>query len=187
MLPNFPQLSSELLAAILGGLIATFGSVVTLITSHLLRNVGKIIVNVSRFDVSLSQPDNMGGVVTANSLVTAKNIHYRFGLDFFNSSDIPKSLRAISIEFKSEKKKGVVSLKANVPRNGDFTNRPIYESRSEELTIINLPAKEIIHLDLSGNIIKEEIQFLQGKVDFFFKGMSPNGKTFRKKLITNEF
>lgn len=167
------QNTLDLLSKFVPGIIAIVSGVLTLITTHLLRNVGKIIVYVSSYSLEKYKRDGEGGESPENSLADAVSVQYRFELDFFNSSGIPKSLRAISIDLKPEKKNEIVSLKAYVQR--------------EQLTIINLPPKEIQHLYLSGSIKKEEIQLLQGKVDFFFKGMYPCGKTYRKKLITKEF
>ena len=180
-------LSNELVAAIIGGLIATFGSVATIITSYLLRNVGKIVVNVNSHSIEKLKRDSGGGEHLVDSLTEADRVEYRFDVDFFNSSDLPKNLRAISVEFKSKKNKEIISLKTYVPRKVDYPVNRSYFIPNENLKLLNMSSKEIINLKLSGPIKKEEIKFLQGKVDFFFKGIYPNGKTFRKKLITQEF
>jgi hypothetical protein len=181
--PTTPSISAELLTALLSGFFAILGVVVGLIGSQLLRNGGRIILSVSSYSLN----KNKGEEEPDKSPAENESVDCSFELDFFNTSDVPKSLRSLSLEFIPKKSKKSTILKVNIRVKLEASDRAIFLSPYKELKIINLPPKEIVSFKIYGYPSREEIPLLQGKVDFFFKAEYPNGKTFRKKLITKEF
>jgi hypothetical protein len=180
-----PQTTSAIVAGIIAIVSGVLTLIATLVTTYLLRNAGKLIINVHSSSFGMYKSNSMGGEQQADSLVDAEALDYSYELDFFNTSDVPKSLRTTIIECVPRNIKKTILLPILTYKKGE--NSTLFSSYFEELHIINLPSKVLIHLKLSGRFKKEDIQFLRGKVDFYFKGKYPNGKTFRKKLITQDF
>lgn len=183
MAPTTPQFASEIVAGIIGFVSA----VALLFIAQLLRKQGKIIVNVGSSSLTAYNPDGMGGEQNTTSFKDAHRIECLFGVDFFNSSDEPRSLRAILLMVSSRKLKRQIPLIIYVPKLFSSTPATYAALAPSELHILNIPSKETLHLNIRGYIEKQNLEILTGKVDFFFMGKHPNGKVFRKKLVTQEF
>src|SRR5690349_9379607 len=95
----------QLIAAIVGGLIGILGSVAILIASHFLRTFGKIIVDVTDSELHLFLRDLEGGDREIDYIDDAQVLNVRFGIDIYNSSDIPRSLREIHVELRTKDRK----------------------------------------------------------------------------------
>lgn len=188
MAPTSSEVNSQLVTGVIAIASGVATLIATLVTTHLLRSGGKITIKVNSSSFEKLTADSSGGEKVVDLWTDAERVEYRFDLDFFNSSDIPKNLRAVSIEIKSEIKKPI-NLKAYIPRKIEPSVGMTYgfPNPFEELRVINLPSREIINFKLSGSIKKEEIQSSQGKIDFFYKGEFPNGRIFREKLISIKF
>jgi hypothetical protein len=181
------QATLDLIVKFLPVIGAILGSVATLITTYLLRNSGKMIVNVSSASVKLWGSDLMGGQEEKKTWSRVERVECEFEVDFYNSSDTPKSLRATYIGMFERDTKESYTSTIYLP---GISNSPTltYDSLSpNEMHILNLPSKEMVHLKLKVYYVPVDMKPLQGKVDFFFQGKYPNGRTFRKKLVTQEF
>lgn len=169
-------MDSQLIAAIVGGVIGIVGSIGTLIASHLLRTSGRITVDLTRSSITLSKqnPDGHGEEVGTLYLDEAAKLNISLGMDIYNSSDIPRSLRDLWIEVKS-KGKLVAGTRPSVLNDMRKSEYDIYR----KLEIINLPPKALAHLDLMGWINVSSYQKLKGSLNFSFKAEYPNRKVFR--------
>jgi len=166
----------QLIAAIVGGIIGIVGSIGTLIASHLLRTSGRITVNLTRSNITLSRqnPDEYGQEVVTLHLDEAAKLNISLGIDIYNSSDIPRSLRDLWIEVKS-KGRLVIGTRPSVLNDKRKSQFDVYR----KLEIINLPPKELAHVDLMGWINVSSYQKLKGNLTFSFKAEYPNKKVFR--------
>src|SRR5690348_10422655 len=97
----------ELFAAVIGGLIGVFGSITTMVVSHYLKLAGKILVNLTRSNIVLSRLNN-GVIEPTVFLDEAENLSISVGIDIYNSSDAPKSLRELGIEVKGKRGVSVI-------------------------------------------------------------------------------
>ncbi len=174
---EFLSKNRELIAAIVGGLIGVLGSIATLITSDYLRRSGRIAIYLTRSNIVLSKRDEMGGQVDTLLLSEAENLNISLGLDIYNSSDIPKSLRELEIELKG-KKNTILTLRPSVLNEKQHGSYPY-----RHLEIINLPPKELIHIDLQCWVKVEQNNSLKGDITFSFKAKYPNGRLFKTYLI----
>ncbi len=174
---EFLNTNTELVATIVGGLIGVFGSLITLIASDYLRRSGKITLYLTRSNIVLSKRDELGGQVDTIFLSEAENLNISLGLDIYNSSDEPKSLRELEIELKVKKNKPF-TVYPSILR--DKTQGGLHYRRLE---IVNLPPKELIHIDLQGWVKVEQNNDLKGDIVFSFKAKHPNGRSFKKYLI----
>lgn len=174
-------MDSQLIAAIVGGLIGVFGSVATLIASQYIKQSGKITVNLTRSNIMLSKPDEAGGQVATSNLDESDTLNISLGIDIYNSSEVPRSLRELGIEVIPRKGKGfsippsVLKERSNIPTFIPY----------RKLEIINLPPKELTHLDLqTWEKLDHSYHELKGSLTFSFVARYPNGKKFKVRLIT---
>ena len=181
------QATIDLIVKFLPVIAAVLGSVATLITTYLLRNSGILTVNVNSVTITRYGRDGMGGNQEKKTLEGVVNVDCSFEVDFYNSSETPKSLRALTIELLPRNTRKSYPLTIYMPRKVDNPTITYAPIMPVEIHILNFPSKEMLHHRLSVGFPPEKINQLQGKVDFFFRGKFPSGKTFRKKLYTEEF
>lgn len=173
----------QLIAAIVGGLIGILGSVAILIASHFLRISGKIIVDVTDSEVHLFLRDLEGGDREIDYIDDAQVLNVRFGIDIYNSSDIPRSLREIHVELRTRDRKKILISDPEVFRSVTSSTSP-FASGFIKLDIINLPSKELQHINFRCLYKKPKINGVKGSVDFYLKASYPNGKRFKTHLLT---
>jgi hypothetical protein len=179
---EFLDNNRELFAAIVGGIIATLGTVATMITSHYLRQAGRITVNISSSEFTLSKSDDAGGSEDAKSIAEAESLQIRLGVDIYNPSDVPRSFREICLEIKPKTKKASYIF----PLYVFIENSKSVFMPYKKLEIINLPPKELKHFDFNSWPKKEEFIGLNGEVVVYFKALYPNGNKFKTRILTTE-
>lgn len=140
-------MSNEVIAAIVGGLIGILGSLAIYIAGYFLSRVGKITTYLTSSDFRVARVNESGEEKHDISITEAEWLSISLGIDIYNSSDVPKSLRELEIEVKS--KKAVVS---KTPFSVESNGRHIFE-----LKIINLTPKVIGHIELETTLAKEEL------------------------------
>lgn len=182
------DLTNAQITAIISSSSAILGSVITLIVTHILKGVGGIVVRVASFDISFSKSNRVGEQTEAENRVDVEDVNLNFQIDFYNPTDVPKSLRLLLFEVKSQSKRKRVTLKPYVLKKYEQRDPSVisvgFANPYENLEILNLPPKEIVNKRIFGNISKLDTQIFQEPVVIFITGKSPNGGNFRKKLIT---
>jgi hypothetical protein len=178
-------MDTQLIAAIVGGFIGILGSVAILIASHFLRVSGKIIVNVTDSEVHFFLRDLEGGDREIDYIDDAQVLNVRFGIDIYNSSDIPRSLREIQVELRTRNRKKTLISDAEVFKSV-ISNTSPFASGFTKLDIMNLPSKELQHLNFRCLYKKPKINGVKGSVDFYLKALYPNGRRFKAHLLTTQ-
>ena len=158
---------------IIGVLAGMFGS-------QLLRNIGKtfIFVQNSSFKYIAKESDGAGGFIEREikSLTDGPNhCTYSMDLEIYNSSEMPRILRNIQIQFYKDKK----LIGVSIPNNDSTRRRYAGGIISDEIRIINIHAKEIVRFNISGNI------HLDGCYDKVYFTAIQNKSRKLKKLIVN--
>lgn len=80
---------------------------VTLFVVTYIKNYGKVYFYVSNWKGTLFGKDEYGGEILYKDINTAERYKFELELELYNSSEIPKNLRNVHIEFvvKSKSKK----------------------------------------------------------------------------------
>lgn len=177
-----PELFAAVVGAVVGGVIATLGSVAVMITSHYLRQAGKLTVTLASWKMYLAKSDQEGGLARTEIVSETESLTITLAVDLHSSSEVPKSLRQPFIEFKSNTKSTPVLLPPIVFVQGSTSIAPY-----KRLEVINLEPNKLVHMELKCQGDKKDIPNLLGKVTISLTALYPNGRTFRKKLITQDF
>lgn len=173
-------LDSQLIAAIVGGVIGILGSIATLIASHFLRIAGRITVTLSDAKIHLIKIENHNQI-EVNSVADALTLNAELEVDIYNSSDIPRSLRELQIEARSRSKRKTV--KSNVYVDVRTSAGSGRYSFPKELPIINIAPKELQHLNFRFHLNKEQLNLVDDKLEFYFTALHPNGRKFKAFLL----
>ncbi len=159
--------------------ISVVTAFLTYIVIEYFKKAGKIRVNLGSSELVLQKPDEAGGQVPTQSTAEATSLTVILGLDIYNSSDVQRSLRALEIELKPKSKsKSFVSLPYTFIR-GSSSLVPY-----SKLQVINLPPKEITHLDVRCWLKGDECRSLGREISIYLRGLYPNGRKFKAYLQT---
>jgi len=156
------ELDPQLMAAIVGGAIGIAGSVIAIIAESFIRSTGRIITNLNYYRSWSGSNHHL-------------ELKIQLSLDIYNSSELPKSFRDISIEVKSHKSKKTIRLTPYTPEDAS--------GKIKTLEIINLPPKEIKNIDLLCTAFP--LPDFYGKISIYFVAKYPNGFRFKKQLISS--
>jgi hypothetical protein len=149
----------------------------TYIVIEYVKKSGKISVNLGSSELALNKLDV--GVEVPSSVAEATSLTVILGLDIYNSSDVQRSLRALEIELKPKNKS-----KSFVSPPYTFIRGSTSYSPYGKFQVINLPPKEITHLDVRCWASGDECRNLGKDVSIYLKGLYPSGRKFRAFLQT---
>lgn len=164
----------DILLVLVGGICAVFGS-------FIFKRLGKIRCAVENWQIKyLNESQNSMGGFQQKEVKNIKECNvaeYSLELDLFNSTEIPKALRDIYIEFKG---KGF-SI-SNKPSDSKSRTFKYGSTQIQPLKYVNLEPKKMVHLILEGRLKSEEAKVIYQGASVFLKALDHNGKTFKSKL-----
>lgn len=175
---EFLNQNKELTASIVGGFIGVFGSVAILITGYFLKRLGKLTANITNWKLELLKSDNAGGLDYTDKIGETETIEISLSINFYNSSETPKNLENVHLEFKS--KGGNEKFYLSLYNSGEQPS-PFVLKKIDAITIY---PRELLHLDLRAGCSGKNIILLHGNVDVILKANYPNGRKFSCKLQT---
>lgn len=169
----------DILQIFQGGIIAILSSIATLVVSHILKGIGKIsIIPQSDIEIKLFKRDQMGGQSQVNNFSEAKWAECYLALEFYNASDVPKSLRDIHISVYDKNKRKIVS---DIPRDTSTGRRSAGMYITDELQILNLVPKKIIKYRLNFSAGRE-IEKMADQKYVYFEYKTIGGRKKRKLI-----
>lgn len=147
---------------IIGAITGTvLGTISTLITTHILRNYGK--VETSIFDVEFERYDQ-------DPFQSYKSIRLDFKVKFYNMSESNKVLDDFEIIFLNDKN---VELLRKTPDDLDTFRSSQYSAYIDKLYFVNLFPKQLTLKKLKVNVTDSEIEDLESikviKLKYFNK------------------
>lgn len=158
---------------------AVCGTISTLIVTQLLKKVGKLKIYPSNWNGALKTYGNVGCSMGGERDNDLYCYIFSFELDLFNTSDSFKIMRNISICFNENKKE-----KMKVIPDDESTRRvSACRSIADAIKIVNIAPKQIINLNLSGYIQKENLEQIMNVDAVFLKFYNEKDKVI-KKLVT---
>lgn len=158
-------------SAILGALAGMFGT-------YIIKNMGG--THIEFYDISFKYikvvQDEIGNVIIKEikPLVDGSNTcKYSMDVEIYNSSETPRALRSIQVQFYN---KGKI-IAQSVPK--DYSTRR-FAARCEiidELKVINIHAKQVVRFHIVGDVI------LDGCYDrAYFTTIQNKGKKLKKQI-----
>jgi hypothetical protein len=120
-------------------------------------------------DSRSSKSDGQGGVEKIEATGKVMEVNCWFVVDFYNSSDTPKSLRETCVEMVQRKTNETHRLAIVLPNTGKNLGNSAYSySLPNVMTTVNFPPREMLHL----------------RVESYF---GPEDKITVEKLRTTEY
>ncbi|WP_238858989.1 hypothetical protein [Clostridium sp. YIM B02569] len=155
-----------------------FGVITTLITTQLIKNLGKIQFYFYDYEIKYHRYNQEEyDMEVIEDAAKAEYGNFKMRMQLYNNSEIMKILRDVSIEFELESK--VICLNLH---NSELTERTQFHTSTKDITIINIPPKQIIEFNVDGDIDREIINEFVGVKKAYFTGINHRNKKI-KKLI----
>ncbi len=154
--------TATLLAAGLAILGTLLGTIVGLTGERFLRSRGRLLCRTTSNEVRFL-PGGNGGDWGRPPVDPGEpvEVYYAFGLDLFNSKEIPVGLRDLSVVFVCEG--GELVSKPREQGNKDLRTVGAF---STPLHLINLPPRQWVHVDIFGSLSDVETAQTWRRVEF---------------------
>lgn len=157
---------------------ALMGVVATLITTQLIKNLGRVEFYFNEYQDKLWRFDRGGiEILDKSDAIKADYYDYKFKIELYNSSESIRILRDLKIGFQLEEK--IIYGKLN---NSDKTIHDEFRNTTHELNVINIPPKQIVELNIEGSIKKEDLTDDLNIKEALFFAKDHKNKVY-KKLI----
>jgi hypothetical protein len=155
----------------------TVGVIATLVTTQLLKSLGNIDLFFINWSFKAYQWVH-GREIESEDFGAVDDGRFSAIIQVYNASESSKVLRNISIVFEYDG--GMISKTPYDERTSKLAGGGI---RSDQLTVLNLPPKQMIEVPMYGRLTKDEAKHLQLLKSIYFEARFPNGKKI-KKVIT---
>lgn len=157
----------------LDGIIGTvIGSVSTLIVTHVLKNTGWLYFYFKDWRMLFLSASEFGDIVEVPCVKEASTCEYSAVLQVYNSSEVARVLRDITIEF--------------ICKEGTFECVP-HDSRTrgstDPLTYINLPPKQLVEIQLQGVVDSNRLPLLELLREVHFVALDHKGRKVRRRIF----
>lgn len=168
----------EILTEFQGMIGAIVGSLSTLIVSKLLRNWGNINCHTFNFDVTYRRMEDRTGDIVSCEKRQAERAIIKFDIDFFNEKETPTAIRKLKFGFQ---------IKSESVTYFEIDDRETRRSSGhminyDELPMVNLPPKKLIHKKARVFIGEEEIENFLNCNSLFLCGTFPDGSEFKHRI-----
>ena len=164
---------------------AICGTVFTLFSQYILKNIGKIYFYINHYDIKEFEQNEYGETTYKNvNSFDVKNLRIIIDLELYNSSEIPKTMKNILICIY-DKQKSVFKITPYDNKNNDNKNITSNYTVSKEVNVLNLEPKKCISKQFwftvtDSNIIRTFKEF--NKIYLTYN----NEKNKHKKILINE-
>ena len=122
---------------------AILGSTFTLIITDILKKIGKLKIYLNNFEGRYwynSKEDRYKQTTSKKYGTSIESFRFKFDIDVYNSSELPKIMRDLKISIYKNKK-----FLKEVNVNDEETRRVVCRCITvDKTTIFNIPAKEVI-------------------------------------------
>jgi len=149
-----------------------------LITTNLLKNLGKTYIYFRDWNIKYTKHDKSGGLIEVESPEGAMYCNYSFEIEVINNSETPSGLREIKVKFYSDNQLLVDSIPNDEATKKVWTGGTIFAP----LKIINLPSKQMVYYKVNGLIKEEKLESFNNYKRVYFEALNRNGKKI-KRLI----
>jgi predicted small secreted protein len=160
---------------------ALLGVVVTLITTQLLKNIGKVNFYLVKDDFKFTKniKDEIGQTYPEECNKQESDCCVvDFVIELYNNSDTNKILRDIRIGFYNKNK-----LQLSVIPYDKITKRSsAHWVTYDELLNVNIPAKQIIKIEILKYLRDDDISLIKNSDSVFLEMKNHNGKRYKFKV-----
>ncbi|SIT91607.1 hypothetical protein [Edaphobacillus lindanitolerans] len=172
----------DLIKSFEGIIGAVLGSVLTLITTHLLKKAGGLTSNINIDNVNITE-DKDGFFKNVESLKEADHAKVELVVDFYNSSEIYKSISDIKVDFYDGKK-----LIYSIPLSDSDTRKTgkIFTA-FDEFEYLNVAPNELVKKKLFFEFNQNNIEILKITTHFSIRYSIHKNSAKRKREIKKKF
>jgi hypothetical protein len=163
-----------------GILGAAVGVIATLITTSLIKKLGRIYIYFRGWKMNISKRDGAGGL-EPSTLEDANYCDYSFEMEIINTSETPRALRDIKVNFYNSNK----LLLETIPRDDSTKKSWTGGTITDSLKIINLPSKQMVYYKISGYIKSEDLKNLSNYKKIYFEALSHSRQKVKKLIHKN--
>lgn len=176
---NFPiEVLIEVLTVYQGIIGAIGGVVATMLVTHLLKKAGKVYIHSNKHKFEFRKRDELGGY-TETTWTEAESGYLNLELYMFNSTEIPKSFRDILIKIYDKNNCLIFSA---VPKDEKTRREVAAATWRDDLVLINLPPKKMVHYQLHVSLSEEVIKRFDECASIHFEARDHKGKIMRRSL-----
>ncbi|EKQ56255.1 MULTISPECIES: hypothetical protein [unclassified Clostridium] len=156
---------------------ALMGVVATLITTQLIKNLGKLYFYFYDYDIKYYGQNEYHIHSEMDDLSKSNSCHYRVRMQLYNSSETIKVLKDMKIEFVLGEKSII-----NKPNNEENVVKRAGFNDYKDFNFINIPPKELIEIKINGNIHDNNMIKMGNIKKIYFIAKNHKNRTI-KKLI----
>ena len=165
------------------GIIGTaVGVIATLITTRIIKNLGKLYVYFHEWEIKFNKISGEGSLITSK-IEEASYCSYSFEMEILNSSETTKALRDIKIRFYNKNNK---LLTESMPMDESTRKVSVGGSKINQIKIINIPSKQMIYFNVSGYIKTEDIRNLNSWRKVYFEAFDNRSKKVKRMIRKNQ-
>ena len=159
---------------------ALLGVISTLVVTEIVKNKGKIKFYLQKSDFKMYMTDSYGGQTETNLYDDVESSTIAIEMDIFNSSYTPRPLREIRVKFYDSEGKLLLETKAF-----DESTRRVSAGmvRSDIIEIINVGAKEMLHIKISSPLGKEDSKLIYDFDSASFEAKDHKGKKHKQLIM----
>ncbi|WP_294376924.1 hypothetical protein [uncultured Clostridium sp.] len=157
---------------------AVFGTVATLITTELIKSLGRLKFYFNDISIEYSGENERGFTdIIVTDVTKADACGYKFRVQIYNSSETIKILKDFKVEFVLESRSIY-----NKPNNRDEYIQHDCFLEYKDFNLIHILPKNMIEINMCGNIYNENMIEFSKLKKVYFIAQNHNNKTI-KKLI----
>lgn len=165
---------------IIGGIIgAVAGSVSILLITQLQKTFGRLHIYLNNWNAEFKTQGRTGEHIKAGPDDKLCQYEFSFELELYNSSDNFKIMRDVRICFE----RNGIKLFEDFPYISNIQELFMSQFAAEQLRVINVEPKKIVHFDLYGNIGENHLEQIKNVDAIYFLCLDEKNKKIRK-LIT---
>jgi hypothetical protein len=156
---------------------ALLGVIVTLMLTQVLKHWGGIKTYILEWTKTFTWEDGWGGQETTD-INEAHTVKLNLQIEIYNGADVPKILRDIKFSLY----KGNEFLLSVIPNDQSTMKVSAGAARVDPLVNINIPPKQIITIDISSYLSKDNFQAYKDSTSIFLEMKEHNNKKIKVKL-----
>jgi hypothetical protein len=162
------------------GIVGILGTVAGVLLEHWLKSRGKLHVLLSDWSIRYNKGVNPAAQELTSTREEATGAEYSFTFEAFNGRNEPTGLRDVVVEFRHA---GDV-LSRDHPQDLARRQVGLHTTYTPELTVINLPPKQWVHLQLTGRWSSGKPERLRHFSEVHLVAKDQHGKESRYTLYS---
>lgn len=159
------------------------GSVATLVTTYLLRNLGKLQWDIKDWEFVMYSQDECGGMIRTLDLSDIQSTSFSFEIILYNSSDSQKSLKDISLEFNNSNNASIF-IKLEDAQSKRYADCAFFRILDETTNVLNVSPKLMTRFRFKGCLSYKNLEHLGNSFNVTMHALNHKNKKYRVPIAT---